>query len=58
MYRRFGTLCSIFIGRVNKKNNWDDIVRAFIYIKVWLKIILGQSEGERAGRGRVEGKGP
>jgi hypothetical protein len=29
MCRRFGTLCSIFIGRVNKNNNLDQIARVF-----------------------------
>jgi len=29
MCRRFGTFCSIFIGRVNKNNNLDQIARVF-----------------------------
>jgi len=29
MCRRFGTHCSIFIGRVNKNNNLDQIARVF-----------------------------
>ena len=29
MCRRFGTLCSIFIGGVNKKNNRDEISSVF-----------------------------
>jgi hypothetical protein len=53
MFRRFETLCSIFVGRVNKKNNWDDIARVFIQVMVWLKRSLGQSEGEATGRVRV-----
>jgi len=27
------TVCSIFIGCLNKKNNWDDIARVFIQVK-------------------------
>ena len=34
MCRRFGTLCSIFIGRVNKKYNWDEI--AVNYLTFWI----------------------
>ena len=41
MRRRFGTLCSIFFGCVNKENNWDEIARVFMQVKVWLKINLG-----------------
>jgi hypothetical protein len=41
----FRTLCSIFIGHVNKKN-WDEIARVFIQVKVLLQRNLGQSEGE------------
>jgi hypothetical protein len=36
---------------VNKKNNWDEIARVFIQVKVWLKRSLGQSEGEGVRRG-------
>ena len=28
------TICSVFIGRVHKKNNWDEIVSIYIYIYV------------------------
>ena len=34
MFRCFRTLSSIFIGCVNKKNNWDEIAKVFIQIKV------------------------
>jgi len=34
MYRCFGTLCSIFIGHVNKKNSWDKTTRVFIQLRV------------------------
>jgi hypothetical protein len=27
-------VCSIFIGCVNKKNNWDEITRLFIQVNV------------------------
>ena len=50
---------------MNKKNNWDEIARLFILVKVWLKRSLDQSEGEGTGRGHVqveeqavEGNGP
>jgi hypothetical protein len=50
---------------VNKKNNWEEIARVFILVKVWLKRSLDQSEGEGMGRGHVqveeqavEGKSP
>ena len=43
---------SIFIGRV-KKNNWDEIARVYVEVKVWLKRGLDQSKGGRTGRGRV-----
>ena len=36
MCRRFETLCSIIIRRVDK-NNWDEIAGVFIQLKVWLK---------------------
>ena len=39
------TVCSIFIGHVNNKNNWNKIARVFIRVKVWLKRSLGQLEG-------------
>jgi len=50
MCRRFGTLCSIIIGRVNKNNNWDEIARVFVQVKVRLKRSLDQSEGGVTGR--------
>ena len=63
MCRRFGTHCSNIIGRVNKKNNWDEIARVFVQVKVRFKRSLDQSEGV-TGRERVrvdeqavEGKG-
>ena len=50
---------------MNKKNNWDEIARVFIQIRVCLKRSLGRSEGRGTGRGRVgiqeqtvEGNGP
>ena len=43
---------------MNKKNNWDEVARVFIQVKVWLKRSLGQLEG--GGKGgecvRVEEK--
>jgi len=45
MCRRFGTLCSIFIGLVNKKNNLDQIPRVFLQVKVRFKRSLRQLEG-------------
>jgi len=38
---------------VNKKNNWDNISKVFIQVKVWLKRSLGQVEGGGTGRGHV-----
>jgi hypothetical protein len=50
---------------VNKKNNWDETVRVFIQVKVWIIRSLGQSEGEGMGKGcvlvekqDVKGNGP
>jgi hypothetical protein len=43
--RRFGKLCSIFISWVNKKNNLEQIARAFLQVKVLLNRSLHQSEG-------------
>jgi len=37
---------------VNKKNNWNEIARVFIQVKVSLKRSQGQSEGGMTGRGR------
>jgi hypothetical protein len=34
----FRTPCSIFIGGVSRKNNWDEIVGVFILEKVGTKI--------------------
>jgi len=31
-------LCPMFIGGVSRKNNWDEIARIFILVKVWLKV--------------------
>jgi hypothetical protein len=36
------------------KNNWDEIVRVFIQVKVWLKLSLGQSGGGERGGGVYE----
>jgi hypothetical protein len=30
MYRRFGTLCSIFTGVVSRKNNREEIARVYL----------------------------
>jgi hypothetical protein len=45
MCQHFGTLCSIFIGGVSRKINWDEIVGVFVQEMVWLRNILSQSEG-------------
>jgi hypothetical protein len=45
MCRRFGTLCSTFIGRVNKNNNLDQIARVYLQVDVRLKRSLRQMEG-------------
>jgi hypothetical protein len=37
IFRRFETLCSILIGLVKKRRNWDEIARVFLQVKVWLK---------------------
>jgi len=51
MCRRFGTLCSIFIGSVSRKNNQDKFVGEFIQKMVWLQNSLRKSEGEGRGGG-------
>jgi hypothetical protein len=51
MCRLFRTL-SLF--HLNKKNNWDEIARVFIQVKVCLKRSLGQFEWGRMGRGHVQ----
>jgi len=38
VFRRFETLCSIFVGGVSKKNNWDEIAKVYLQVKAWLKI--------------------
>jgi hypothetical protein len=38
--------CSIFIGGVSRKNNWDEIVGIFIREKVWLENSLSQSKSQ------------
>jgi hypothetical protein len=48
------TVCSIFIGCVNKGNEQDEIARLLIQVKVWLILSLGQSEGEGWGGGMSE----
>jgi hypothetical protein len=52
---------SIFIGRLNKNNNFGKQVGVFIQLKVWLKRRVGQSEGggmrRGGGTGGVEGNG-
>jgi len=53
MSRRFGTLCSIFIVDVSRKNNRNEIARVFVEVKNWLKNILSQSEREGTRRGHV-----
>ena len=44
--RRFGILCSIFVGRLGKNNNWDEMAGVLIHVKVWLKRSVGKSAGE------------
>jgi len=63
--RRFGALCSIFIGGVSRKNNWDDIVGVFIWENLWLENNLSQTGVGATGKGSVrvekhavEGKNP
>ena len=58
-------MCSIFIGSVSRKNDWDENVGVFTREEVWLENSLSQSEGGVMGRGRVrveeqavEGKDP
>ena len=34
MCRHFRTLCSMFVGGVCRKNNWDEMARVFIQVKV------------------------
>lgn len=46
--------CSIFIGRVNKKHNRDEIGRLSVLVKVCLKRSLGQSGGGGMGNGVPE----
>jgi hypothetical protein len=41
----WNTVCSIFIGRMHKNNNWDKIRWISIQVKVWLKRSLGHSGG-------------
>jgi len=48
------SVCSFFIGGVNRKNNRDEIVGAYIQEKVWLQSSLSQSDGGMTGRGRVQ----
>jgi hypothetical protein len=50
--RRFGTLCSISIGGVSRKNNRAEIVGVFIPVTVWFENSLSQSEGVVTSRGR------
>jgi hypothetical protein len=45
MCRRFGKLCTFFIGWVNKKKYLEQIARIFLQVKVRLKKILRQLEG-------------
>jgi hypothetical protein len=61
MCRRFGTL----IFGVSRKNNWDQIARVFLQVKVWLTRSLSQPVDGLTRRGRVlveeqaaEGKDP
>jgi hypothetical protein len=53
MCQFFGTLCSIFIGGVSRKNSRDEIAGVFTQVSVWLKNSLSQSEGGVTGRERV-----
>ena len=41
MCRRFVTLCSNFIRRLNKSNNPAEMAGIFIQVKVWLKKSVG-----------------
>jgi len=55
LYTDVSEHCSIFICAVSRNNNRDEIVRVFIWERVWLEKteILGIWETER-GRVRVE----
>jgi len=44
-------ILSLFFHLLNKKNNWDEIARVFIQVKIYLKRSLGQLEWGRMGRG-------
>jgi hypothetical protein len=41
------TVCSIFIGGIRRKNNWDEIARVFIQIKIlvslFAKVLIADS---------------
>ena len=45
--------CPIFVGGVSMKNNWDEIARIFILVKVWLKIAWTNQKEGGMGRGCV-----
>ena len=45
------SIFSLFIGHLNKKDNWDKMVGIFIQVKVCLKRSVGQSEGGGRERG-------
>ena len=50
----FGTVCLFHLHKQCKqKNNQDEIVRAFIWEKVWIENSLSQSVGVGMGRGHV-----
>jgi hypothetical protein len=51
----------MFIGSVSRENNRDEIVRVFIWEKVWLENSMSQSgwgAGVRVEKHAVEGKDP
>jgi len=48
------SVCSIFIGGVSRKNNWDEIIGVFTREKVWFEKSLSQSRGGATGMGHVQ----
>jgi hypothetical protein len=53
IWQCFGTLCSIFIGSVRRKNNQDEIVGVFLQEKGWLENSLSQLEVGGSGREHI-----